>query len=87
MKNSKLAFGLGLGALIGGAVIYLTTTSSGRRFRRRAGASFNEIAHKAEGKFYEMKGKALDVADELECRIEKKMEKVKKEIAKPEVEV
>lgn len=76
MKNSKLALGLGIGAAIGGAVTYLTTTKEGKKLQRRASDAISEMTSKAEGKYYEVKGKAKDAAN----KVEEKVDKAKTEI-------
>ncbi len=80
MKNSKLALGLGIGAAIGGAVTYLTTTKEGKRLQKRASDAVSEMTHKAEGKYYETKGKVKDAAYKAENKIEDKVDKVKNDM-------
>ena len=92
MGNSKLFVGLGLGALIGGVVTYLASTSKGKKMRRDICNSIHEIEEDAADMLYTAKDKVENAGNSLVNKVSNKYnyakgrvdEKISEMVEKPQ---
>lgn len=80
MSHSKLALGLGIGALIGGALVCLSRTASARRMKSHLCYAIHELGSDAHDMLHQVKKEAEKTGEQLAGQMAQRAETVKEKL-------
>lgn len=80
MSNSKLALGLGIGTLIGGALVCLSRTASARKMRNHLCCAIHELESDAHEMLHQAKKEAEKTGEQLAGKMAQHAETVKEKL-------
>ena len=80
MSHSKLVLGLGIGALLGGALVCLSRTASARRMRNHLCCAIHELESDAHDMLHQAKKEAEKTGEQLAGKMAQRAETVKEKL-------
>lgn len=81
MSNSKLVLGLGIGALVGGALVCLSRTDSARRMKNQLCRTIHEWGSNARDMLQQAKKEAEKAGEQLAGKMAQHAETVKEKLS------